>query len=256
MLLKHRLPQIDTTRPFEPNPGFEHMDAGEVALLRWLKEHRVDFVLVGSSAQAVHSGSVTAGPLAIVPAPYRRNLERLSRALSAAEARVRNEWAQTPGHAQDAPAQLSVEDLMRDHVWALCCGPLPLDVVGTAVPSAAGTPGASDFQELLYEATRFEITGDVTVEVASAEDIEHYAHLRRTGTAPQITISRRMEPDAQEGGSGAGSGASAGGDDGEASPGTLDGDAAEAAPTAQSPQGDNGQAPTAAPHPDSPPGSG
>lgn len=190
MLLKRRLPQIDTARPFEPNPGFEHVDAGEIALLRWLREHQVDFVLVGSAAQAMHAGSVTAGPLAIVPAPYRRNLERLARALSAAEARVRNEWSLPPGRAQDAPADLAVADLMRDHVWCLCCGPLPMDVVGTSVPPASGAPGASGYQELLYEATRFELTADLSVEVASPEDIEHYAQLRRTGTAPEIRITR------------------------------------------------------------------
>lgn len=236
MLLKRRLPQIDTTRPFEPNPGFEHVDPGEIALLRWLEEHKIDYVLVGSAAQAVHTGSVTAGPLAIVPAPYRRNLERLARALTGTEARVRNEWAFPPGRAQDAPAQISASDLMRDQVWTLCCGPLPIDVIGTAAPSANGGPGASDYQELLYEATRCELTTDVSVEVASPEDIEHYAHLRRTGTAPQITISRREE---EQNGQDAGGGP----------------EPARRSTTEAHPDG-NGQAPTAAPHPDSPLGSG
>ncbi len=229
MLLKRRPPQPDTNRPFEPNPGFEHVDAGEIALLRWLREQRIDFVLVGSAAQVVHTGAVTAGPLAVVPAPYRRNLERLVRALAGAEARVRNEWALPPGRAQDAPAQLSASDLMRDQVWSLCCGPLPIDVIGTAAPSAHGGPGASDYQELLYEATRCELTTDLSVEVASHEDIEHYAHLRRTGSAPQITISRRGS-----------------------APSELD----EEGATNQAQPDGNGQAPTAAPHPDSQPGSG
>lgn len=240
MLLKRRSPQIDTTRPFEPNPGFEHVDAGEIALLRWLKEHRIDFVLVGSVAQAVHTGSVTAGPLAVVPAPYRRNMERLAQALAGAEARVRNEWALAPGQAQDAPAQLTAADLMRDQVWSLCCGPLPIDVIGTAAPSAHGGPEASDYQELLYEATRSELTTDLCVEVASPEDIEHYAHLRRTGTAPQITISRREVAE---------NGHSDAGGNGGSQP-------AEPPPRTEARQDGNGQAPTAAPRPDSPPGSG
>jgi hypothetical protein len=190
MLLKRRLPRIDTSHPFDPKPGFEHLDPGEVALLRWLKEHQVDFVLVGSVAQAVHTGSSTAGPLAIVPAPYRRNLERLTRALAGAEARVRSERTLVLGKAQDAPARITVEDLMKNEVWSLGCGPHPIDVMGTAAPSASGAPCASGYQELLYEATRFELTEGLNVEVASPEDIEHYAHLRRTGTAPQMTISR------------------------------------------------------------------
>src|SRR5205823_5991393 len=34
------------------------------------------------------------------------------------------------------------------------------------------------------------LTHDVSVEVASAEDIAHYEHMRRTGFAPEIRISR------------------------------------------------------------------
>jgi hypothetical protein len=251
MLLKQRPPQIDTTRPFEPNPGFEHVDAGEIALLRWLKEHRIDFVLVGSVFEALHTDSVTAGPLAIVPAPYRRNLERLARALAGAEARVRNEWALPPDRAQDAVAELTVAELMRDQVWSLCCGPLPIDVVGTAAPSASGGPGTSGYQELLYESTRSDLTADLSVEIASPEDIEHYAHLRRTGIPPQITISRResdgdskrdeMSPERNE----------TSPERDEAPP-----ERDETPPTSQTHRGGNGRAPTGAPHPDSPPGSG
>jgi hypothetical protein len=231
MLLKRRPPKIDTTRPFEPKPGFEHADAGEIALLRWLKEYSIDFVLVGSVSQTVHTGSVTAGPLAIVPAPYRRNLERLARALAGAEARVRDELARPPGRDRDAPVQLTVTDLMQDRVWPLCCGPLPIDVVGTTAPSNGGAHGSSDYQELLYEATRVELTFDLSVEIASPEDIAHYAHLRRTGSPPEITISRRSST-------------------------AKNGEAAEPPPTTETQQDGSGQASTGAPHPDSPPGSG
>lgn len=254
MLLKHRPPQIDTTLPFEPSPGFEHVDAGEIALLRWLKEYRIDFVLVGSVAQAMQTSSVTAGPLAIVPAPYRRNLERLAGALSSAEARVRNEWALPPGRAQDSPAQISADDLMRERVWPLSCGPLPMDVVGTASPSGSG---ASAYQELLYEATRVELTSDLSIEVASPEDLEHYAHLRRTGTPPEITISRRSEGEGGGGSEAAGGGesTSAAPERGSSAEAPEGGSSAEA-PRAQTHQDGSGRAATGAPPPDSPPGSG
>ena len=49
---------------------------------------------------------------------------------------------------------------------------------------------APGYQELLYEAGRFELAPGVSVEVASPEDLEHYDHLRRTGTPPEIRISR------------------------------------------------------------------
>ena len=49
---------------------------------------------------------------------------------------------------------------------------------------------APRYQELLYEAGRVELAPDLSVEVASPEDVEHYAHLERTGTAPEIVITR------------------------------------------------------------------
>jgi hypothetical protein len=49
------------------------------------------------------------------------------------------------------------------------------------------TPG---YQELLYEAGRFELAAGLTVDVASPEDIEHYAHVRRTGSSPELRITR------------------------------------------------------------------
>jgi hypothetical protein len=62
-------------------------------------------------------------------------------------------------------------------------GPHYLDVEG----GPSGTPG---YQELLYEAHRFEPAAGLIVDVASPEDIEHYAYLRRTGEAPQMRITR------------------------------------------------------------------
>jgi hypothetical protein len=67
--------------------------------------------------------------------------------------------------------------------WMLGDGPHYLDIEGR--PS--GTPG---YQELLYEAGRFEVASGLTIDVASPEDIEHYAHVRRTGEPPQMRISR------------------------------------------------------------------
>jgi hypothetical protein len=62
-------------------------------------------------------------------------------------------------------------------------GPYYLDVEG----QPSGTPG---YQELLYEAGRYELAAGLSVDVASPEDIEHYAHVRRTGTAPEMRITR------------------------------------------------------------------
>jgi hypothetical protein len=190
MLLKRRLPRIDTSRPIEINPGFEHLDKGALAVLVWLREHRVEFVLVGSVAEAVHSHHTTALPVAIVPAPYRRNLERLARALNDSEARRRHDGV-TPDPRPASAGRITAEHLTRDEVWTLWCGPHAIDVVGTGAPAGSGASGASGFQELLYEASRFELGPDLSIEVASPEDIEHYAHLRKTGNPPQMKVTRQ-----------------------------------------------------------------
>ena len=80
MLLRRRPPQIDT-RPVRAAQGFEHLTAESIAVLKWLKANQVEFVLVGPVAEAIRAGAAGRGPVAIVPAPYRRNFERLWRAL-------------------------------------------------------------------------------------------------------------------------------------------------------------------------------
>src|ERR1700729_3921329 len=89
MLLRHRPPRIDDTRPATTRKGFEHVDQRSIAILQWLKANRIDFVLVGAVAEAVRGSTDASGPVSIVPAPYGRNFDRLSRALGAADARVR-----------------------------------------------------------------------------------------------------------------------------------------------------------------------
>jgi hypothetical protein len=214
MLLKQRPSRIEVDPPVATGPGFDHLDSGSLATLRWLKENRIEFVLTGSVAEAVHSRSTTHGPVVIVPAPYRRNLDRLARALRAVGARVRDE--RSAADVPSPPAHVTVESLSSRKLWAFACGSQRIDVVGTGTPATGGSSGASGYQELLYEANRAEIGPGLTVEVASPEDIEHYAHMRRTGTAPKITISRQSEV----------------------------------------PAADSGPAPTTAPGPDSSPGSG
>jgi hypothetical protein len=152
MLLRHRSTDNDTT-PAGPSPGLEHLDPRSVTTLHRLVDARLDFVLIGPVAHAIRGELTARGAVAIVPAPYLRNRERLTSALS------------VPGE----------------------------DVV---VESADGVR----YQELLYEAARIEIAPGVAVQVAAPEDLEHFSHLRRTGTAPEFRITRtgsETAPDAQ-----------------------------------------------------------
>lgn len=182
MLLKrHRLRIED--RPAETRQGFEHLDPSAIAVLRWLGANRIEFVLVGPVAAAIRGDSGEQGPVAIVPAPYRRNLERLASALDGARAEIRLDGAGISGDADLTPTKLTADKLARGHLWTLRCGSYDLDIEGQP-------PGNSGYQELLYEASSFAPADGVSAEVASPEDIEHFAHVRRTGVAPEIRILR------------------------------------------------------------------
>jgi hypothetical protein len=183
MLLKRSAPHIDA-RSVEPVHGLEHLKVEWIAILRWLRDSRVEYVLIGPVAEAIRGNARAAGPVAIVPAPYGRNLERLARALTSEHARVRSDQ-----EAGNPALKLTAEKLaLRTH-WELRCGAHDIDVEG-GVRAGDDASGAPSYQELLYEAGRFEPESGLTVEVASPEDIEHFSHLGRTGVAPEIRIAR------------------------------------------------------------------
>ena len=185
MLLRHRPPRIDDPTPAPVTRGYEHLDESWLTMLRWLQASRVEFVVVGAAARAVRGESGARGPLAIAPAPYGRNLDRLARALWSAHGRLRVDTGDPAAAGADTvPVKLNAEKLIHSDRWTLRCGSHDLDVEGRR-------PGTPRYQELLYEAMRFELASGLSVEVAAPEDIEHYDHLRRTGVAPEMRISRR-----------------------------------------------------------------
>ncbi|MBV9007408.1 MAG: hypothetical protein JOZ98_14095 [Solirubrobacterales bacterium] len=182
MLLRHRPPHIDD-KPVTVTKGFEHLSDEWIAVLRWLKASRVEFVLVGPAAEAVRGNVLASGPVAIVPAPYRRNFERLARTLTAAHACLRMDTGVSAGDQETAQVKLTGEKLARGQRWTLRCGTHDLDI-------EARPEGVPSYQELLYEAGRYQLSADLSVDVASPEDIEHFDHVRRTGTTPEIRITR------------------------------------------------------------------
>jgi hypothetical protein len=145
MLLRHRLPTTEPNQPARAE-GFEHVPDEAIEVLRWLGCKRVEFVLVGAVARTIRGERHARGPVAIVPAPYGRNLDRLSE----------------PPFGHDR-----FEVVLRPE-------------------------GASAYEEVIYEATRFAIAADVQVEVAAPEDIELYDHVRRTGALPQMKLTRNV----------------------------------------------------------------
>jgi hypothetical protein len=180
MLLRNRPPSIES-RSAPTAKGLEHLADTSVSVINWLNANRIDYVLVGPVARAIRGDQSSRGPVSIVPAPYGRNLDRLARALDSAHAHER--FAAPGGRGEPAAVKLTGEKLVRTERWTLRCGEHDLDVEGRP-------DGVPRYQELLYEATRFEVAPGVSVEVASPEDIEHYDHVRRTGVAPEIRVIR------------------------------------------------------------------
>ena len=181
MPLRRRTPKIDT-RPIPTAEGFEHLSGESIAVLKWLKANQVEFVLVGPVAEAIRAGTAKSGPVAIVLAPYRRNFERLRRALEVAHARPRGE-AGGKQNRDARPAKMTFDAGAGSQQWTLGTGQHHLDVERRPT----GTPG---YQEILYEAGRFELAEGLIVDVASPEDVEYYDHIRRTGSAPEMRITR------------------------------------------------------------------
>jgi hypothetical protein len=191
MRLINRVPRIEH-RSIKSRPGLEHLRSEWIAIIRWLNENNVEYVLIGDVAEAIRGNAHARGPVAIAPAPYRRNLERLARALSAEHARERIDVDNAAG-ADPVPVKLNAQKLAERTRWALRCGSQDIDVE-LGVRAAGGEAGVPSYQELLYEAGRTELDVGVSVEVASLEDIQHFAHLRRTGVAPEIRIKKQPRP--------------------------------------------------------------
>lgn len=192
MRLMNRVPRIEH-KSVKSRPGLEHLRSEWIAIARWLNANKVEYVLIGAVAEAIRGNARAKGPVAIVPAPYRRNLERLARALSAEHARERIDMDGNAAGADPVPVKLTAQKLAERTRWTLRCGAQDIDV-DFGVRAAGSDHGIPSYQELLYEAGRFELDANVNVEVASPEDIQHFAHLHRTGVAPEIRITKQVRP--------------------------------------------------------------
>jgi hypothetical protein len=189
MQLRNRLPALENS----PVPGaktFASMEDSAISVVRWLNANRVDYVMVGPVARIARGTSPAHGPVAIAPAPYGRNLDRLARALSSARARVRLHGelsgpGSDPYGVASAPVKLSPNKFVASERLTLRCGSHDLDV-------EARPAGVPRYQELLYEATKVELAEGVVVEMASLEHIEQYEQLRRSGLAPEIRVTRAV----------------------------------------------------------------
>ncbi len=192
MLLKHRPPGIES-QPAKLRDGLEHLQQSSIAVLRWLQANKVEFVLVGPVASAIRGDHTAAGPVAIVPAPYGRNFDRLCQALVAEHAGLRAErGVGSSAQPEAVPVKLTPDKLARGRRWMLHFGAYDLDIEG-AGPRRAGAEHSAtpSYQELLYETGRFELTEGLSVEVASPVDLAQYSS-GRTAAAPEFRVTRRI----------------------------------------------------------------
>ena len=91
MLLKHRPPGIDSSIRAAA-AGLEHLEPKSIAVLRWLNRQQGRLTSSSVRSPTPFAGDTAArGPVAIVPAPYGRNYERLTRALIAEHAGLRSD---------------------------------------------------------------------------------------------------------------------------------------------------------------------
>ena len=112
-----------------------------------------------------------------MPAPYRRNLDRLAASLLGVHARLR-----TDGAPETTPVRFNAAKLAAGDRWTVRCEDLhDLDI--EMAPAAR-------YSELLYEAGRFEIEPGLSVEVGSPEDLERHSHLPLIGGEPEIRVTR------------------------------------------------------------------
>jgi len=146
------------------SPSPDALPANALTLLHRLNEQRIEYVLIGELAAAVHGCPPSHQAVVIVPARFQRNLARLARALGAVGARGR-------GATTGGPA-LTANGLRALGHWRLDTdfGPLEIDF---EPPATAG------HLDLFENARRIAVGPDIEVEVASIADLVRVAEMRR-----------------------------------------------------------------------------
>jgi hypothetical protein len=150
-------------RPAKPSLMSDlELDPDLIATLRALEQHRVEFVLVGEVADAIHRhGGFVAG-IAIVPGSYGRNVERLWYALDSIDAEL------GVGGRPDG-REWRREDLRNIAPCSFTTTYADLDV--DFQPA-----GCNGYRDLFEDADRHRLAADVCPHVASVEDLGRLSH--------------------------------------------------------------------------------
>jgi hypothetical protein len=150
-------------------------------ILEELAAHRVDYVMIGGLAAAVHGSDLVTGDIDITPATGNDNLARLSRALTDLDARIRTD---------EAPAGLpfahDAASLKRGAVWNIVTNAGDLDLA--MMPS--GTQG---YEDLRRDAIAIEILGVATRVAALADIIRSKEAAGREKDRAALPMLRRLQ---------------------------------------------------------------
>ena len=150
-------------------------------ILEVLAAHRVDYVMIGGLAAAIHGSDLVTGDIDITPATDDENLARLSSALDELEARIRTVDAPDGVRfAHDAPS------LARATVWNLVTNAGDLDLA--MMPS--GTQG---YEDLRRDAIAIVIVGVPTRVAALADVIRSKEAAGRDKDRAALPMLRRLQ---------------------------------------------------------------
>jgi hypothetical protein len=150
-------------------------------ILEILAAHRVDYVMIGGLAAAVHGSDLVTGDLDITPATGTANLTRLSGALDELNARVR-----TDAVPEGLPFAHDARSLSRAAVWNLVTDAGDLDLA--MLPS--GTQG---YDDLRRDAIAIEILGFPTRVAALADIIRSKEAAGREKDRAALPMLRRLQ---------------------------------------------------------------
>jgi hypothetical protein len=129
-----------------------------ICLFAALREHHVEYVLIGGLAAVLHGSTVMTNEADIVPSPSEDNLDCLSAALTALDARIRSD--RDPDGVPFAPHPALLGSVSTLNMTTRC-GDLDL---------AFSPAGLSDYDALVEHSVAMDID-DYRVRVASLADI-------------------------------------------------------------------------------------
>jgi hypothetical protein len=142
--------------------------------LATLQRHAVQFVLVGDVAEAIYNRGGFVSGIAIVPASYGRNVERLIAALQGLDGELG--IAGTPANEAVDWRRTDLRDL----------APCSFMTSGADVDVNFEPAGTRGYQDLFDDASQIELAPGITPLVASPGDLERVGR----GTAPAVPYAQ------------------------------------------------------------------